>query len=103
MSTSETPVQFDTELALLYGSRERLIAKAHRLAGDKRDSWHGNAWGLSYAEVIEKVNDLAAGADRMDLSVGAQPSKLLAALAAVDADAQAKRDEIEAMDAIYRA
>jgi hypothetical protein len=109
MTTTKTPVQFDTELALLYGNlalangrRERLIATAHRLAGDKRDSWQGNAWGLSHAEVIEKVNDLAAGADRLDLSVGAQPSKLLAVLAAVDADAQAKRDEIEAMDAIYR-
>lgn len=110
MATTKTPVQFDTELALLYGnlalingSRERLIAKAHRLAGDKRDSWNHNAWGLSHAEIIEKVNDMAAGADRMDPSVGAQPTKLLAALAAVDADAQAKRDEIEVMDAIYRA
>src|SRR5580658_3499076 len=110
MTTTKTPVQFDTELALLYGnlalingSRERLIAKAHRLAGDKRDSWNHNAWGLSHAEVIAKVSDLAAGADRMDPSVGAQPTKLLAALAAVDADAQARRDEIEAMDAIYRA
>lgn len=109
MTTTKTSVEFDTELAQLYGnlalvngSRERLIAKAHRLAGDRRDSWHHNAWGLSHAEVITKLNDLAAGADRMDLAVGAQPSKLLADLAAVDADAQAKRDEITAMDAIYR-
>ena len=102
-------VEFDTALAALYGnlalingSRERLIAKAHRLAGDKRDSWRGNAWGLSHAEAIETVNDMAAGANRMDLSVGAQPGELLADLAAVDADAQAKRDEIKAMDDIYR-
>jgi hypothetical protein len=108
--TKQEAQALDTALALLYGnlalingSRERLIAKAHRLVGDKRDSWRRNAWGLSHAEVIEKVNDMAAGADRTDLSVGAQPSKLLADLAALDADAGAKRDEIEAMDAIYRA
>lgn len=109
MTTTKTPVEFDTGLALLYGSlavvngsRERLTAKAHRLAGDKRDTWNRNRWGLSRAEVITKVTGMAAGADRMDPSVGAQPSRLLADLAALDADAQAKRDQIKAMDAIYR-
>ena len=107
--TTKTPVEFDTELAALYGnlaladaSRERLIVRAHRLAGDKRDGWNRNRWGLSHAEVIEKVSDMAAGADRVDLAVGAQPSRLLAELAAADADIAVRLEEIRALDAIYR-
>jgi len=109
-STTMTPVEFDTELAGLYGDLARidqahagLIAKAHRLAGDKRDSWNHNRWGLRHAEAIAKVQQLAGGADRMDLSVGAQPSKLLAAITAHEVARQAKRDEIAAKDVIYHA
>jgi hypothetical protein len=106
---------FDTALAALYGDYDalvrtagRLLDEAHELAGDKRDTWRrGQPWGLSSAEVTEKLNDLASG-PRTDINsprtlTRLKPSELLTAMANADQAAHAVRQEINEQEAIWRA
>jgi len=96
ITTTLSPVEFDTALAALYGTaqalratRARLVTRAHHAAGDRKTGQYGRrTWAMTEDQAV-----VAAG-------TGGQA--IAAAIAAADAELTATADEIDTVDEIYR-